>query len=488
MASAPGTAGASAEAAAPRGTGAPDTAVTAAASREPKVPRASVAPGGSEVPISSMASTASKVAKASWAPVSVSVPGSGSVPGSVSESVSGTAASAGSGARTEAVPDGTARGSGWSAAPRPPEGKPDPDARDFFYLEGGPGTVLRDTLAVTNDSDRARTLRLRGADAYNASGGAVSVREPGRSTGPGTWIALAEDRVRVPARTRAEVPFTVTLPGGAVPGDHPAALVVDDGERQAGVRLHLRVSGPTLAALGVEHAEVRPGNKGEGVEVGYTLVNRGNTVLRPRLAVRADGLFGPVLRREARDLPVELLPGQRVTRQESWPDAPALDRADVHLTATARGGAHATASATYTAPSLTWLLTGLAALALAALVFGWYALRRRGSSRGRDAPNGPRSRGAPPGRGGPDGSAGSSGADGGRAAVGTAEAVQTAGVVGAAGMAGMAGTNEKAEKTVKAEGRAAGGAGAPPEEMSEKAPEEADAGGASGARSVVSGR
>lgn len=290
----------------------------------------------------------------------------------------GAAAGAGSGGaaavRAEDPP-------AWSAAPAPPEGAASKDARSFFYLEGPPGTVLKDSLALTNESSKPRTFRLRGADAYNTRAGGFAVREEGRrAEGAGKWLALAQDTVQVPPRTRAEVPLSVTVPDSAVPGDHPAAVVVSDGQRTSGVRLQLRVSGPALAALSVEHVSVAE-RDGGAAQITYTLVNRGNTVLRPRLAVRADGLFGQAMRRAARPLPVELLPGQRVTRHERWPDPPRADLADVRLTVTADGGARDEAAASYTAVPWGWGAGLLGALAAGGA--GWYL---RGRRRREEAP------------------------------------------------------------------------------------------------------
>ncbi|KOG91715.1 hypothetical protein ADK38_01640, partial [Streptomyces varsoviensis] len=104
--------------------------------------------------------------------------------------------------------------------------------------------------------------------------------------------------------------------------------------RRAGVRLALRVSGPTLAALSVE--DVRVTGRGAAARIRYALVNHGNVTLTPRLAVSADGMFGEVLRRPARTLPVELRPGQRVRLSEKWADAPAFDSVRVKLTARRR--------------------------------------------------------------------------------------------------------------------------------------------------------
>ncbi|WP_078894039.1 hypothetical protein [Streptomyces sp. NRRL S-1022] len=204
-----------------------------------------------------------------------------------------------------------AQSGGWSLAPAG-------GGRPAFYAEGAPGAVLQDTVAVTNRGRTPLTVRLRGT---------------------GVPTVLARAALTVPARTRAEVPFTVTVPRAAAPGDRTGAIVAGDAHgRTAAVPVRLRVGGPALAALTVEHLAVYPDR------ITYELVNRGTTVLVPTLAVRADGLFGPVLDRAPRPLPVRLPPGARRTLSEPWPGRPALDRVRVRLTVTAPGGAHGTAS------------------------------------------------------------------------------------------------------------------------------------------------
>ncbi|QFZ75954.1 hypothetical protein GFH48_24235 [Streptomyces fagopyri] len=243
------------------------------------------------------------------------------------------------------APPAAAAEDDWSVVPSAGTGT----ARPYVYAEGTPGTVLQDTVSVLNPAARPLTVRLRGADADSTARGGFTVRTTGRATDTGAWIAFAEERgghrepagavsVRIPARTRADVPFSVSVPPGATPGDHPGAIVASAGGRSAAVRVRLRVGGPALPALTVEHVTYHGGR------VSYELVNRGNTVLGPRLAVRADGVLGRVLDRPPRALPVELPPGRRVTLTEPWRDPPALDAVDVRLTVTAAGGARATAS------------------------------------------------------------------------------------------------------------------------------------------------
>ncbi|MFD7262029.1 hypothetical protein [Streptomyces sp. NPDC059874] len=255
-------------------------------------------------------------------------------------------------------PGWTAEPAAGTAAVRPGGGRP------YFYLSGTAGTVLEDRLAITNTTDGERTVTLRGADAYNTADGAFAVRPARESTGAGSWISFgAAATVKVPPHTRAVVPFTVTVPPASPPGDHPAAVVATEEGHEVGVRVHLRVGGPTLAALTVEDVSVR--GRGAATVVAYTLVNRGNVALAPELSIRAEGRFGDVPGRGARTLPLELLPGQRVELTEPWPGAPVLDRVRLTLTVTAPGGARATAATS--AWFLPWRLAGPLGGALLAL-------------------------------------------------------------------------------------------------------------------------
>ncbi|MER5884729.1 hypothetical protein ABT160_12940 [Streptomyces sp. NPDC001941] len=243
-------------------------------------------------------------------------------------------------------PPAAAAGGQWTAEPAAVGG-----TRPYAYLEGVPGAVLQDALAVTNPGRAPLAVRLSGS--------------------PRTAFARAE--VTVPARTRAEVPFAVTVPADAVPGERTEDLRVSAAGREVTVRVRLRVGGTPLAALTVEDVRLAAGR------LRYTLVNRGNTTLSPRLEVRADGLFGTVLHRPGRALGRELAPASRTELSEPW-DAPALDAVDVTLRVTAGPDVHAEGrtSAVY----VPW--GPVAAGAAAVLAAGAWLLRRRRAHPGAD--------------------------------------------------------------------------------------------------------
>ncbi|MFJ8364166.1 hypothetical protein [Streptomyces sp. NPDC093984] len=239
--------------------------------------------------------------------------------------------------------------------------------RPYVYAEGEPGTVLEDAVSVRNPGGRPLTVRLSGAhEARGAPGDCGPWIAFARTTG-GRRIPVRTVSVTVPARTRADVPFTVAVPAGAAPGDHPGVVVASRGGRSTAVRLRVRVVGPALPALTVEHVAVRGGR------ISYELVNRGTTVLTPRLAVRANGVLGRVLDRPERTLPLDLPPGRRVRLTEPWPHHPVLDAVHVRVTVTAAGGAHASGAAS--ARFVPWGVvadsgTGLLAAAVAGVVVG----------------------------------------------------------------------------------------------------------------------
>lgn len=267
-------------------------------------------------------------------------------------------------------------------------------ARPYFYVSADPGQTIEDKVVVANKTAEPLTFRLYAADAYNtARDGGFAVKSLGEKMhGVGAWAELPKDRVTVPGRATVTVPFTVRVPEGAEPGDHPGAIValderVEQGEggvalgvqRAVGARVYLQVGGPTLPALAVENVTVGhdqplvPGLGDSTATISYTLHNTGNVTLAPKVELKASGLFGrTLLTRDLTRLPSQLLPGQRVRLTERWRDAPQLDWTDVKLTATAKNTKE---SATASFVAVPWLVTALLAAGVGAGV--WLLIRRR---------------------------------------------------------------------------------------------------------------
>ncbi|MFC5804348.1 WxL protein peptidoglycan domain-containing protein [Streptomyces formicae] len=267
--------------------------------------------------------------------------------------------------------------------------------RPYFYLSADPGSRIEDKVTVTNKSAGPMTFRLYGADAYNTvrDGGFAVRTERERQLGVGAWLRAARQKITLPPGGTATVPFTLTVPETAEPGDHPGALVALDervepgpgslavGVQQAvGARIYLRVTGPTVAALAVEDVTYEPdrplvpGTGTSRARISYTLHNRGNVTLNPKAALRAEGLFGrTLLARELTKLPGELLPRQKIRLTESWADAPQLDWGEITVTARARDVRESAAGSFFVVP---WLVAAVL-LAAGAGAAVWLRVRHR---------------------------------------------------------------------------------------------------------------
>ncbi|MFF5531587.1 WxL protein peptidoglycan domain-containing protein [Streptomyces cinerochromogenes] len=281
-------------------------------------------------------------------------------------------------------------------------------ARPYFTLSAEPGQTLTDKVAVQNRTARPLTFRLYAADAYNtARDGGFAVRTlKERMRGVGAWARPERSRITVPGHRTVTVPFTLRIPDGAEPGDHPGAIValdeqVDHGsgslalgvQRAVGARVYLRVGGPTLPALSVgdlrisHHQPLVPGLGDSTATISYTLRNTGNVTLHPKAELTARGLFGrTLLDRELTRVPAELLPGQRVRLTEKWRGAPQFDRADVTLTASAQDSRESASAGFLALPWLPVALVFAAGVLTGALLVRARRARARRSAPGRPSP------------------------------------------------------------------------------------------------------
>ncbi|MGW8361496.1 WxL protein peptidoglycan domain-containing protein [Streptomyces wedmorensis] len=273
-------------------------------------------------------------------------------------------------------------------------------SRPYFFLSADPGSTLTDRVTVTNKTAAPLTFRLYGADAYNTErdGGFAVRTQAERQTGAGAWIKPERTRVTVPPRSAVTVAYTLAVPADADPGDHPGALVALDErvspggkgtvavgvQRAVAARLYLRVNGPTVPALAVEDVTLDqdrplvPGTRTSSAVVSYTLHNRGNVTLNPKVQLKARGLFGrTLLDRDLAKVPAELLPRQKIRLTERWTGSPQFDWGDVTLTATAKD-VKETGEVSFLA--LPWLAAAVLVTGAAAGLLGLRIRRRRALS------------------------------------------------------------------------------------------------------------
>ncbi|MCO8277793.1 DUF916 domain-containing protein [Actinoplanes sp. TRM 88003] len=279
----------------------------------------------------------------------------------------------------------------WSVAPSGPKG---PNGRPALDYKLDPGATVTDHVAVTNHSQRPLTLRLYANDAFTTPGGGFDLRAGGAEpTDAGSWITLSRTRLTLPKSSRVVVPFTLSVPDDATPGDHAAGVVAsvvagtDDSngnqvsvDHRVGTRVYLRVTGPLRPALSITDVRLRTDTSWNPLRLpqitaDFTISNTGNARLSGALSAEASGPFGWGRKVGTATAAPEILPGGSVRTSIRLSDVPPLFREQLTLSVHPNGADGRTES-----HHSLWLLPWpqLALLALAAvLVSAGIASRRR---------------------------------------------------------------------------------------------------------------
>ncbi|UNK70327.1 DUF916 domain-containing protein [Microbacterium sp. H1-D42] len=224
----------------------------------------------------------------------------------------------------------------WSVAPADDVGA---DGRAWVELKLDPGATATDHLVVRNHSEQQVTFDLTAADGYFTDTGRFNILAADEtSVGAGTWVDIDES-VTVPSHGSAVVPFTVTVPSDATPGDHAAGVAASittlsngDGAQlgvnsRVGFRVMTRVAGEVVhgvavAADGDYSVAWNPFTPGT-VRMSVTVENTGNVRLTvdPVIEIAGGERIRPQGTVDGQLL--ELLPGDLRTVKfeayESWP-------------------------------------------------------------------------------------------------------------------------------------------------------------------------
>ncbi|AEB44439.1 WxL protein peptidoglycan domain-containing protein [Micromonospora maris] len=230
----------------------------------------------------------------------------------------------------------------WGVAPSSAKG---PNGRPTFAYKLDPGATLTDYVAVTNHSPRPLTLNLYASDAFTTAQGGFDLLAGGQQpTDVGAWVRLTQGRVTIPSMSRLNVPFTLTVPDNATPGDHAGGIVASLAattadaqgnqvavDHRVGARIYLRVTGELQPALTVEELRVQHSGSlnplgGGTLTATFTVRNTGNVRLTGRPTLGVAGPFGLGRRSiDAADLP-EILPGGGLTTTVRMTGVPPLFR------------------------------------------------------------------------------------------------------------------------------------------------------------------
>jgi len=209
-----------------------------------------------------------------------------------------------------------------------------PDGRSRFSLIVSAGQQVSDALLVRNTGSTDQTFDLYATDAYTTSDGAFALLDEGSAPrGAGTWVALqggsGTTTLSLAAGDQALVPFVVTVPADATPGDHAGGIVVSVSspvgevsvDRRLATRLYVRVKGtvtPTLVVRSVSAAQPVGGNPFTApTTITAVVANTGDVALTARAEASVHTWFGLPVGSSVSDEVAELLPG--ATRTLTFP-------------------------------------------------------------------------------------------------------------------------------------------------------------------------
>ena len=279
----------------------------------------------------------------------------------------------------------------WTVRPSDGVGE---DGRSWVELDLEPGEIAHDHLLLRNLSRETVTFNLYAADGYFTDTGRFNMLTSDReSIDAGTWITI-EGSVEVASGAEVVVPFSVSVPSNATPGDHAAgvAAAIRSGgdamgiESRVGFRVMTRVAGELAPRAVVELAGVysptwNPFEAGK-LNLEYTVTNTGNTRLTATPHITATALFGLVTFTVEGDEIAEFAPGEsrlgRASISAAWPLF--LYVVESTITTAVVSGEHAPAAvqpatATASVGAIPW--TQLGVIILAALLLWWVRSDRR---------------------------------------------------------------------------------------------------------------
>ena len=219
----------------------------------------------------------------------------------------------------------------WSVQPAGEDGA---DGRPQWDFELEPGETVEDAAQLNNFSDEAVTFQVYSHDAINSPDGGFTLQPAdAEPVDVGAWAALDEE-VTVEPGESATVPFSLTVPQDATPGDHAGGIVASvtsettdaQGQRvlvdnRVGSRIYLRVAGDVNPALEVTNLDVSfdrswvPFSTGAAT-VTYEVHNAGNVRLSGEQAISGHGVFGLGDHTVSLAPVGEILPGESVTVTE----------------------------------------------------------------------------------------------------------------------------------------------------------------------------
>lgn len=177
------------------------------------------------------------------------------------------------------------------------------EERSNFSYAVEPGSTIDDAVLVRNSGTSVLTLAVYGSDAFTDDSGALDIATTAGSEAIGTWITPSVESVSIEAGGLVRIPFTVTVPDDAQPGEHAGALLTvleSSGDAVSvdmryATRVTATVAGELTAGMSLDQAQldVETGFwpwETAAATVSYDVHNTGNTRLSAVQLITAQGV------------------------------------------------------------------------------------------------------------------------------------------------------------------------------------------------------
>ena len=218
--------------------------------------------------------------------------------------------------------------------------------RPKFVYKVKPGTVQQDKVVVSNLNNTPRQVRVYVANAFTTTTGGVGVKPNDEAkVGPTEWLKfttkLGDGVIEIAAKTSATIPFVITVPANAPPGDVAFGIAVVPvvtaptpvpGQntiqvvQAAATLVEMRIDGPLIPIVRIggfkvdSEAKVLPGFAGGTSTVKFEVLNIGNVRLKTTIHITQRNAFGTIIHTEPDISLNNVLPGSKVKLTRSWPD------------------------------------------------------------------------------------------------------------------------------------------------------------------------
>lgn len=184
----------------------------------------------------------------------------------------------------------------------PTESKPDdPNAGQWFVFSTAPGESASTKARINNPADVPQTVKLYLADLVFGKDGTPSIPER-KPVDVGAWGGFEQATVTLQPRQELLLPFTLSVPVDADPGDHVGTVVAESAPvggnvkivKRIATRLYVTVPGDATKAFSVLKVTKEVASKWWPKEVAVTAYvrNTGRVRLHPNVTIGGEKAVG----------------------------------------------------------------------------------------------------------------------------------------------------------------------------------------------------